>query len=152
MLSELRHFLPSSLLVNIYNALITPYLTYGLISWGDACTCKTYLDKIPNPSKTYGTLNIFCKQTRSCHSLFVNVYVLPLNFLYYESVLNLRHDTDERNAPINILNLFSRTSNSHYYSTLSSTSQNFYIKNLLLIYKRMRFLVLAQRCGMRCQI
>ena len=128
MLSELRHFLPSSLLVNIYNALITPYLTYGLISWGGACTCKTYLDKIPNPSKTCGTLNIFCKQTRSCHFLFVNVYVLPLNFLYYESVLNLRHDTDERNAPINILNLFSRTSNSHNYSTLSSTSQNFYIK------------------------
>ena len=24
------------------------------------------------------------------------------------------HDTDERNAPINILNLFSRTSNSHH--------------------------------------
>ena len=59
---------------------------------------------------------------------YVNVYVLPLNFLYYESVLNLMHDTDERNAPINISNLFSRTSNSHNYSTLSSTSQNFYIK------------------------
>ena len=38
------------------------------------------------------------------------------------------HDIDERNAPINILNLFSRTSNSHHYSTRSSTSQNFYIK------------------------
>ena len=38
------------------------------------------------------------------------------------------HDTEERNAPINILNLFSRTSNSHHYSTRSSTSQNFYIK------------------------
>ena len=38
------------------------------------------------------------------------------------------HDIDERNAPINILNLFSRTSNSHHYSTRSSTSQSFYIK------------------------
>ena len=38
------------------------------------------------------------------------------------------HDIDKRNAPINILNLFSRTSNSHHYSTRSSTSQNFYIK------------------------
>ena len=38
------------------------------------------------------------------------------------------HDIDERNAPINILNLFSRTSNSHHYSTGSSPSQNFYIK------------------------
>ena len=43
MLSKLRHLL-ASVLVNIYNALITPYLTCGLISWGKAC--KTYLDKI----------------------------------------------------------------------------------------------------------
>ena len=71
---------------------------------------------------------IFCKQTRSCHSLFVNAYVLPLNFLCYESVLNLMHDTDERNAPINILNLFSGTSNSHYFNSTLSSTQNFYIK------------------------
>ena len=38
------------------------------------------------------------------------------------------HDIDERNAPINILNLISKTSNSHHYSTRSSTSQNFYTK------------------------
>ena len=79
---------------------------------------------------------------------FVNSKVLPLSFLYYQSVLNLMHDIDERNTPINILNLFSRTSNSHHYSTRSSTSQNFYIKNLDLIYKRMRSLMLAQRYGM----
>ena len=30
MLSKLTHFIPSSVLVNIYNALITAYLTYGL--------------------------------------------------------------------------------------------------------------------------
>ena len=58
----------------------------------------------------------------------MNAKVLSSNFLSYESVLNLRHDIDKRNAPINILNLFSKTSNSHHYSTRSSTSQNFYIK------------------------
>ena len=79
---------------------------------------------------------------------FVNSKVLPLFFLYYQSVLNLMHHIDERNTPINILNLFSRTSNSHHYSTRSSTSQNFYIKNLDLIYKRMRSLMLAQRYRM----
>ena len=42
------------------------------------------------------------------------------------------HDIDERNAPINILKLFSRTSNSHHYSTRSSTSQNFYTKKCRL--------------------
>ena len=41
MLSKLRHFVLSSVHVNIYNALITPHLTYGLISWRNGC--KTYL-------------------------------------------------------------------------------------------------------------
>ena len=47
-------------------------------------------------------------KTRQDHAilLFVNAKVLPLTFLYYESVLNLMHDIDERNAPVNILNLF----------------------------------------------
>ena len=38
------------------------------------------------------------------------------------------HGIDERNAPMNILNLISKTSNSYHYSTRSSTSQNFCIK------------------------
>ena len=59
--------------------------------------------------------------------LFVKAKVLPLNFLYYESVINLMHNIDKGNAPLNILNLFSRTSNSHHYSTGLSTSQNFYV-------------------------
>ena len=42
------------------------------------------------------------------------------------------HDINERNIPINILNLFSRKSNSHHYSTRSSTSQNFYMKKSTL--------------------
>ena len=64
-LSKCRHFVPSSVLVNIYNALITFYLTYGLISWRNACTTprqNTY------PSKMCTTLDIFCKQIRSCYS------------------------------------------------------------------------------------
>ena len=52
---------------------------------------------------------------------------------------------DERNAPLHILNLFSRTSNSHHYSTGSSTSQNFYTKKSTLdIQKNVFFLVGAK--------
>ena len=123
-LSKLRHFVPSSVLVNIYNALITLYLTYGLISWRNAC--KTYLDKIL--ILHYAWYILQTDKIMLFRPFLVNSKVLPLNFLYYQSVLNLMHDIDERNTPINILNLFSRTSNSHHYSTRSSTSQNLYIK------------------------
>ena len=89
---------------------------------------KKYLDRILILQKR--ALRLIYSANRQDHAipLFVNAKVVPLNFLYYEAVLSLMHDVDERNAPINILNLFSRTSNSHHYSTRSSNSQNFYLK------------------------
>ena len=113
MLSKLRHFVPSSLLVNVCNALISPYLTYGLISW------ETPVLILQNRA-----LRLIYSANRQDRAipLFLDAKVLPLNLLYYESVLNLMHDIDVKNAPINILNLFSRTPNSHHYSTRSSTS------------------------------
>ena len=42
--SPLRHYIPFSTLKKIYNALIQPYLSYGLISWGHAP--KAHLDKL----------------------------------------------------------------------------------------------------------
>ena len=44
MIAKLRHFIPSSVLTNIYKSLILPYFTYGLIAWGNAS--KNYLNKI----------------------------------------------------------------------------------------------------------
>ena len=55
--ARLRQIVPTSTLLNIYQSLITPYLTYGLISWGNAC--KTFLDQTC-PSKTRTAFNIFC--------------------------------------------------------------------------------------------
>ena len=42
--SKLRHFVPPKTLYGIYNSLIFPYLSYGLVAWGQAS--KTHLDKL----------------------------------------------------------------------------------------------------------
>ena len=44
LIAKLRHFLPRKTIINIYQALIYPILSYGIVAWGQAC--KTYLDKI----------------------------------------------------------------------------------------------------------
>ena len=64
--------------------------------------------------------------------LFIIDNILPLNFLYYESVCNLMHGVSNNVEPTNIMNLFSKTSNIHSYRTRSSTSENFYIKRTRL--------------------
>ena len=36
MIAKLRYFVPPTVLINIYNSLILPYITYGLIAWDNA--------------------------------------------------------------------------------------------------------------------
>ena len=43
-ISRLRHFVPLKTLLSIYNSLISPYISYGLIAWGQAS--KSHLEKI----------------------------------------------------------------------------------------------------------
>ena len=44
LIAKLRHFVPQHTLLNIYLALILPYLSFGLMVWGQAS--KTHLTKI----------------------------------------------------------------------------------------------------------
>ena len=56
--------------------------------------------------------------------LFLDAQVLPIKFLYYESIANFRNTT----APSNIQDLFQDMSNVYFYNTRSSASDNFYTK------------------------
>jgi hypothetical protein len=40
LIAKIRHFVPRNILINVYQSLIHPYLTYGIAVWGQAC--KTY--------------------------------------------------------------------------------------------------------------
>ena len=46
--------------------------------------------------------------------LFLEANVLPITFLYYESVSTLMHDINNDKAPANMLNLFQKTSYINY--------------------------------------
>ena len=115
LIARLRHIVPTCTLLNIYQSLIVPYITYGLISWGNAC--KTFLDQI-----------YFAETNDNAIPFFVKAKILPVQFLYYESVCNLTFDINEKTAPRNILNLFSRISSVHSYKTHTLTSNHFCAK------------------------
>ena len=83
MIAKLRHFVPSSVLTNIYKSLILPYLTYGLVAWGKAS--KNYLNKIVVLQKRVLRLIYFVDRNDHAIPLFVNAKILPFTFLYYEA-------------------------------------------------------------------
>ena len=60
--------------------------------------------------------------------LFTDVNVLPLNFLYYQTISNLMHLHNSK-VPSGILNLFQKTSSCHFYNTRASAPGNFYVNS-----------------------
>ena len=128
---------PISLLSNFHRISLTPNVLFlretpvkristtqgnlgmGVFSISLKKSRVVYIKTDTFPSETCTTQLIY-SANRQDHviPLFVKAKVLSLNILYY----------DERNAPIIIWNLFSRTSNSHHYFTRSPTSQDFHVK------------------------
>ena len=106
--SVARHIVPTYTLLNLNQSLITPYLTYGLISLGKAC--KTFHDQNLVLQNRALHLIYFAETNDHAIPFFVNAKILPLQSLYYESVCSLMYDANKNTAPDNILKLFSRIS------------------------------------------
>ena len=113
LIAKLRHSVPRPILLNICNSLIHPYLAYGLAAWGQTRALR---------------LLHFADWHDHAIPLFLEANVLPITFLYYESVSALMHDANNNKAPVNMSNLFQKTSNIHSCNTRSSTSGKFYVK------------------------
>ena len=120
LISKVRHFVPKTTLLNIYHSLVTPYLTYGLLVWGQAS--NSYLEKLLKLQKRALRLIYFSDHYQHAVPLFTDAGVLPIQFTYYELIANLMFDIRHNNAPCNIRDLFQDVSDIHSYNTRSSTN------------------------------
>ena len=84
LLAKLRHFVPRQILLKIYQSLIYPYITYGLAAWSQAA--KTHLKKIILLQKRALRIINFSDRRDHALPLFIDANVLPLNFLYYQTI------------------------------------------------------------------
>ena len=73
--ARLRHFVPRTTLLNIYQSLILPHLTYGLAAWGQAA--KTHLQKILVLQKRVLRLMYFSEPRAHVVPLFISSKILP---------------------------------------------------------------------------
>ena len=73
--ARLRHFVPRTTLLHIYQSLILPYLTYGLAAWGQAA--KTHLQKILVLQKRVLRLMYFSEPRAYAVPLFISSKFYP---------------------------------------------------------------------------
>ena len=103
-ISRLRHFVPLKTLLSIYNSLISPYISYGLIAWGQAS--KSHLEKILVLQKRAVCLMYFLTFRTHAISYFAQSNILPISMLYFKLSSILMLDMTTKSAPQNICNLF----------------------------------------------
>ena len=125
-IAGLRHFVPKSTLLHIYQSLVLPYLSYGIAVWGQAA--KMHLEKILILQKRVLRLIYFTPYTAHAVPLFVQSNIIPVNMLYFKTVSSLMHDVSHNRIPPNISTLFTYSNTIHHYHTRFSSKNNFCIK------------------------
>jgi len=104
LIAKLRYFVPTHTLLTIYQSFLAPYLTYGLVAWGQAS--KSSLDKLLKLQKRALHFIYFSNRNRHAIPLFVDANILPLIFSYYESIAKLMYDEQHGISPKSIQALF----------------------------------------------
>ena len=124
-LCKLRYYVQTDILVNLYYALIYPFLTYGLLAWGN--TYKTTLQPIVILQKK--TIRLLTFSSFDAHSspLFKLLSILKMNDLveYYVAIFMFKYNNNLLPSVFN--NFFNSVSNIHKYRTRSATKNNFHI-------------------------
>ena len=110
-ISRLRHFDPLKTLISIYNSLISLYISYGLIAWGQAS--KTHLEKILILQKRAVRLINFLPFRTHAIPYFAQSNILPISMLYFKLSSTLMLDITTNSAPQNICNLLTSTQDIH---------------------------------------
>ena len=142
-LSKLRHFVPPKTLFGIYNSLIFPYLSYGLVAWGQAA--KTHLEKLLTLQKRAVRLINFAPFRSHAVPYFLHSNIMPITMLYFKLRSMLMFDVYNNTAPHNISHLFIPTQQIHSYSTRSSSSGNYYISHSRLNQKNDSFSIMGAK-------
>ena len=137
-LSKLRHFVPLKTLYGIYNSLIFPYLSYGLIAWGQAA--KTHLEKLLILQKRVVRLINFAPFRSHAIPYFLHSNIMPITMLYFKLSSVLMFDVYNNTAPYNISHLFIPTQQIH-----SSSSGNYYISHSRLNQKNDSFSIMGAK-------
>ena len=127
----------------IYNSLIFPYLSYGLVAWGQAA--KTHLKKLLRLQKRAVRLINFAPFRSHAVPYFLHSNIMPITMLYFKLSSILMFDVYNNTAPHNISHLFIPTQKIHSYSTRSSSSGNYYISHSRLNQKNDSFSIMGAK-------
>ena len=121
-MNKLKHYIPYRILHTLYCTLISPYLNYGILTWGN--TCKSYLDKLVKLQK-WALRTITNSHYRS-HTgpLFAECNILTVTDMYNLELGVFMYRFSIGDLPVAFKNYFSKRSDIHDYPTRHGNDLN----------------------------
>ena len=114
-LSKLRHFAPCNLLIQIYYTLIFPFITYGIIIWGN--TYKTILNPITVLQKKAVRIITFSHFQSHTSPIFKKLNLLKLPDIVKLHAILFMHQYYNDRLPKAFNDFFSLVKHKHRYNT-----------------------------------
>ena len=106
-IAKIQHYIPRRLLLQIYNSLIVPYLTYGICAWGNCSS--NYGEKILLLQKRAFRLIYFGKSKELAVPFFLKSNCLPLPSLFFSRNTAISYElTDSAHQLTSLTNLLKR--------------------------------------------
>lgn len=126
-ISKLRHYFPSKILLKLYFTLIHPHLMYGILVWGS--TYKTYSKKIASLQNKALRLvtNNFNYNSGSASSMYKQLNILKLLDIYNYEVATFMYKFSINETPNTFTNYFAKTDTVHSTGTRQRSAGNFCI-------------------------
>ena len=123
---KLRHYLPLSILKQLYYNIIFPYLNYGLMSWGSAA--KTRLSTLKTKQNKCIRIMFFASRYESATPYFNLLQILKLENLFKLkwSILVFKINASKETLPPSFTNLIKHVTDIHPYNTRYAAAQNLY--------------------------
>ena len=114
-ISKLRYYIPNHTLLDIYRSLISPYLTYGVVAWGNAA--KVHIQKLLVLQKRALRLVNFKSFQDHAIPLFLSTYTLHVTMIYAKESAYMLNDILKG---MRLHKLFTKTSKYHNYDTVNN--------------------------------
>ena len=124
-LSKLRHYVNIDILTNLYYSLIHPFLTYGIIIWGN--TYSTTLQPLYILQKKAVRIMTFSSFNEHSTPLFRLLAIMKLSDLVTFHIALIMHKFHNKLLPSYFDSFFNPVLRIHNYNTRSAANQSYYL-------------------------
>ena len=124
-LSKIRHYVSHETLLSIYYALLHPFLTYGLLAWGNtygSTTNPVYI--LQKKAVRVMTFSCFDEHSSPLFKL-LNIIKFPDLITYYIAIF--MYKLDNHLLPSVFQLMFTKVGDIHNYKTRHATKQTYYL-------------------------